>query len=89
MEQEEKYELSIDDKINMVLDVWFQEGIDIIDDSGGVPVHPELIYRLSGEWRGWNHFLEVLPKNNPLEYELNKEKDHLEELAFLKYKARN
>lgn len=89
MENEKQTLFTIDDKINMILDSWYQDGMEVVEGTGGVPVHPELVYRLSGEWQGWNHFLEILPETDPIEYENNKERDHMEKLAFLKYQSPN
>jgi len=46
----------------------------------GIPRHPEYVYRLDGQWRGWNHFLgteEADPR-----YAENEMMDGLEDIAF-------
>ncbi len=49
-------------------------------NTQGLPAHPELIYRVSGEWKGWNDFLGTAP--NIPEFDLHKRYDALEDGLF-------
>ena len=48
--------------------------------DGKLPAHPEFVYRLSGEWKGWNDFLSVTP-DQP-HWKENLTSDISEECAF-------
>ncbi len=45
--------------VRLIIQTWLKEGRD--GKPGEVPAHPEFEYRLTGEWKGWNHFYGVSP----------------------------
>ena len=45
-----------------------------------LPEHPEFVYRLSGEWTGWNKFLGLNQREKS--YIENVQQDGLEDLAW-------
>ena len=61
-----------------IIKTWLKEGYDGAD--GKLPAHPEFMFRLSGEWKGWNVFLDVTP-DGP-EWKENRYCDIFEEAAF-------
>jgi len=63
---------------NIVLN-WHRNGTKHL--KNGFPAHPEFIYRLSGEWQGWNDFLGT-PKGTP-EYRENATLDAIESEAYV------
>ena len=66
------------EQINKIVDIWKTEGKKVMDN--GVPVHPEYMYRLSNEWKGWNDFLGTIYTN--FNYAENEMKDELEDSAY-------
>eukprot|EP00729_Bicosta_minor_P024922 gene24922-5538_t len=36
---------------------WAHHGEDSMPGTRFMPAHPELVYRRTGEWKGWAHFL--------------------------------
>ena len=52
------------DQITQIVWEWLTEGNAEFRTCSGkrMPVHPELIYRFSGDWTSWNEFLDV-PSN--------------------------
>ncbi len=71
-----------EDEIQRIIKLWTIDGYNVIDGTGAIPVHPEFIYRLSGEWVGWNNFFEI--EQTDEEYIINFERDLLENIAFQK-----
>lgn len=61
-----------------VIRMWAREGGKATDC--GFPWHPELYYRVTGDWKGWNNFLDV-PESHEA-YAENSVQDELEEDAF-------
>lgn len=63
---------------------WLARGRDLHragePDSQRMPVHPELVYRLGGEWKGWNHFLGT--DGNAPEADTHRRIDALEDHLF-------
>lgn len=45
--------------VRPIIQTWLKEGHDGMD--GELPAHPEFVYRLSGEWKGWNEFFGITP----------------------------
>lgn len=66
------------DYVRQTIRTWLKEGYDDVD--GQVPAHPELVYRLSGDWRGWGDFLGLPPDHPQLKEYLVK--DIVEQMAF-------
>ena len=66
-----------------IIDIWAKEGEDEYFDAwqgmpAGIPLHPEFVYRQTGQWKGWTDFLGS-------ESEENAERDDLENIAWLIY----
>ena len=74
-------------EINRIADKWKTNGTDIIGDAATseierrLPKHPEFVYRQSGEWTGWNNFLNV-DESDPA-FNENIAQDRIESLAFI------
>ena len=49
-----------------------------------LPLHPELFYRISGQWKGWNDFLNT-PSSSPI-YQEHLVQDEVENEAWVIYK---
>jgi hypothetical protein len=73
-------------RIEEIIQEWEKEGGDSHPEEPRLPLHPEFFYRISGEWKGWNHFL-----NTPISshhYQENLAADEIENKAWLIYKKR-
>jgi len=57
---------------------WLTQGEDV--GFQDLPAHPELVYRLSKEWQGWNVFLDI--EENTPEADMHNRIDALEEEIF-------
>lgn len=44
----------VDLEISKIIQIWEKEGLNI---RNKFPQHPELVYRNSGDWRGWSKYL--------------------------------
>ena len=64
--------------VNKIIKNWRHQGQDANDR--GWPAHPELVFRMSGEWKGWNHLLGI-DQSNP-NYPANDRQDWLEGIAY-------
>ena len=64
--------------IRYIIQTWLREGHD--GKEGELPAHPEFVYRLRDEWKGWNDFFGVSP-DQP-EGKENLFQDIFEECAF-------
>ena len=64
--------------INKILKIWREHGQDINDL--GWPAHPEFVFRLRGEWKGWAYLLSDQP--TPEDIAKNTEQDLVETIAF-------
>lgn len=60
-------------KALVVMAVWRKEGQEVLPN--GIPVHPEFVYRETGEWQGWSDFLGHKSKEND-------NRDIVEDLAY-------
>lgn len=67
--------------VDEVLRAWLAAGADFAPN--GMPAHPELLFRLQGEWRGWNEILET-PETGA-ESDENALQDRLEARAYQKF----
>ena len=67
------------EQVRKVKKVWRKHGHKKVPSVPGMPLHPELVYRKSGEWQGWSHFLGQAPS------EKNKKRDEIEDAAWLEY----
>ena len=47
------------EQVAAVVRTWDQCGADAKDFDPKMPKHPEFVYRKSGHWQGWAHFLGV------------------------------
>ena len=65
-------------EMRSIIQQWLEEGHDA--NEKGLPAHPEFIYRLSGDWKGWNHLLAVSPEQQ--EWEEHISRDRSEGCAF-------
>ena len=65
-------------EVRLIIRTWLNEGYDGMDTES--PAHPEFLFRLSGEWKGWNDFLGVT-RDKP-EWKEYQSKDVYEECAF-------
>ena len=74
------------DKIGAVVREWVQHGHDPHPRwaDGRMPKHPEFVYRLSGEWKGWDYFL-LGPDAEP--NPKHRARDELEDEAWRVYRA--
>ena len=70
-----------DESISGILQEWALYGEDSqrYGWASSEPVHPEYIYRLSGEWKGWSNFLGIEDNAS------NSARDALENLAFTEW----
>ncbi|MCY4488320.1 MAG: hypothetical protein OXF11_14570 [Deltaproteobacteria bacterium] len=66
------------DAVREIIRTWLNEGYD--DVNGQLPLHPEFVYRLSGDWTGWNQFRR-LPPDHP-QWKENLSRDIIEQSAF-------
>jgi hypothetical protein len=57
-----------------IVSTWLKDGGKVVNDTD-LPLHPEFIYRKSGEWKGWNDYLNADSK-------ANSRQDAFEELAY-------
>lgn len=73
-------------KIEEILSEWRNHGEETLKQAVGMPRHPEYIYRLTGDWQGWNHMFGVLPED-VVNYRQNLEQDRLEDEAFRRLQA--
>lgn len=71
---------SSEDSILKKIGEWVSYGNETLDDPQGFPRHPEYVYRLSREWKGWSHFLGV--QQDAPSYEENLQADTVEDQAF-------
>ena len=69
--------------INM-MSMWLQEGGVPASVRSDMPSHPEYVYRLSGDWKGWNHFLDLNHDDPEYKeyYEAHLRMDRLEDRTF-------
>ena len=67
------------EKTQSILHKWQLEGKNTVQIApGGMPQHPEFIYRLpvyGGEWPGWNAFLGIQMDENPEAFQKNIEQE--------------
>jgi len=72
----------------MTADEWRMSGEDLHKEpemrEKRLPRHPGFVYRNSGDWKGWNHFLGVTDTNSE-EYRINEQTDKLEAAAYKIY----
>ncbi|ELA8176643.1 hypothetical protein RGL50_004169 [Vibrio alginolyticus] len=71
-----------DQDVQQILANWLNFGSNV-DTTTSLPRHPEFIYRKSGNWKGWNHFLQLTP-SSPL-YAHNARIDQIETEAWNLY----
>lgn len=69
---------SRDELISEVIGEWAADGHRASPE--GMPHHPELVYRISGDWKGWNDFFDV-PEDHE-SYAENRAQDALEDDVF-------
>ena len=60
---------------------WLHEGEESHPEISDFPLHPELVYRFSGKWRGWNNFFGI-QEDSP-EYAENVLQDTFEDRVFV------
>lgn len=70
-------------EIDEVLAEWLRHGND--GSISGVPAHPELFYRFTGQWTGWNELLSLKP-GSP-HYDDHIAQDLLEDKAWREFKT--
>ena len=70
-----------DQAIGNIIESWFAKGTQAHSTHPHLPLHPEFIYRLSGEWRGWNDFLGI--DTDDQEFDTHRRIDEVEDRAFL------
>ena len=68
------------EKVAAVVRTWDQCGADAKDFDPKMPKHPEFVYRKSGHWKGWAHFLGVA------ETAESTDRDTLEDRAWAQYR---
>jgi hypothetical protein len=73
-------------KIEDIIKEWEAEGNDNHPKDPKLPLHPELFYRVSGQWKGWNDFLNT-PTSSP-DYPMHLVRDQMECEAWLIYKQK-
>jgi hypothetical protein len=57
--------------IDEVISEWKAHGEDTFDADGIImPAHPEYVFRLTGEWTGWNDVCGVQEGDEQYEYNL-------------------
>ena len=66
-----------DDSISDILREWALYGND--SQESHIPIHPEYVYRFSGEWKGWSKFLGCEDSTE------NHTRDALENMAFAEW----
>lgn len=71
-----------EDEIQKIISIWKKEGMEIVEGTTGMPVHPEFVYRKTGEWIGWNNFKQINKQNSI--YLKNFERDLMESYAYKK-----
>ena len=69
-----------DNFIEQTIDTWFKEGHKSLPNDSTMPLHPEYVYRLTRDWRGWIHFLDISPDSQ--EYQIHQRIDEMENRAF-------
>lgn len=76
----------VDSMVDSVLKEWREHGRAVSDGHGslpkGMPRHPELAYRISGEWEGWNDFLGTSAQADPHTFAYHEMQDRIERIAF-------
>lgn len=72
--------------VNTIISEWENEGQESHPNDPKLPLHPELFYRIKGGWDGWNEFLKT-EENSP-NFEINNNRDALENQAWAQYKKR-
>ena len=65
--------------VHDIMKTWREEGHDEHPNMPGMPLHPELVFRESGEWRGWSDFLGASSSAE------NDQRDEVENVAFLEW----
>ncbi len=70
-------------EIAEIVNEWKENGNMSIRENEDMPMHPELIYRHTGEWKGWAAFL-GMP-----ETEENRRQDKMEDEAYKVFIAQN
>ena len=63
--------------VRLIIQTWLKEGHD--GKPGELPAHPEFVYRLTDEWKGWNDFFGIPPHQREKE---NLFQDIFEDCAF-------
>lgn len=84
IETERKSELPSGVQIEMVMERAKQIVLEWLTKDSGfhdeLPAHPEFVYRITGDWQGWNHFLDV--EVGTTDYDANAREDALEDGLF-------
>lgn len=70
----------LDQSIDRIIHMWFQDGEKSLAKYPGLPQHPEYVYRLNGDWKGWIKFLNISPDDK--EYETYQRIGEIENRAF-------
>ncbi|GIC77151.1 hypothetical protein FMO003_25510 [Moritella sp. F3] len=70
-----------DNKVQETLNNWRSSGQEF---NGDLPKHPEFIFRISGEWKGWNDLVGITDSNSD-QYKENEIQDQIEDKAWLLY----
>jgi hypothetical protein len=70
---------------DMIVKMWKEEGHKKTNNN--IPIHPELIYRLSKEWTGWNDWLGLSEEHES--YKRNIIQDKIENIAIFKLTRNN
>lgn len=70
-----------DQAVSEIVKKWQVFGRDI---NGDMPKHPEFIFRISGEWKGWNDLVGITDSNSD-QYKENEIQDQIEDKAWLLY----
>lgn len=77
--------------IEHMKDKWLEHGNEFANNNSimpdGFPLHPELVYRADRTWCGWNVLLGIDPEKSPDNYDMNAERDRLEDIAFKEFEA--
>lgn len=47
------------EKILQIISQWREKGYESVNGADDIPCHPEFVFRLSSQWRGWNDFLNI------------------------------
>jgi hypothetical protein len=71
--------IEIEMKAKETLDVWMKQGEEPLMwvDGQPYPMHPEFVYRKSGDWKGWDDFTSPDPDHII--------QDHIEDVAWEMY----